>query len=833
MDRAIIIGLLFLILGVYSCKKPEINFQNLDIEEVIIPENFNWRTDRTFNFEIILGESGKVSISSVDGETIYHKGFHTSIENYHVQLTIPAYEKGLLVNSQHFDLDDENIVCDLRDGGSFKFLKNELTGKLFWWSFDKTDGAQSSDKISGINALINNGIFVPAAMDEGVLLDGEESYIDLDAAKSELSTLLHTSSSISFWTRIDAVGQPNSAYIVHFRDSNTKKELRIEYSSSNQVRFIYNNWEARILLTESMSGVSSDSGIWHHFVMAWNIQDKSFEAFIDGESVGVFSGIPEWEPELTSALLGQRSDDVHAGQNLIGSIDEFIVWDHPLGLSEVQQLYSESDFLINHFGLDENQGSATNDVANAYIGQIHGADWDTGISGSCLRFDGTSDWLEVENSEDIDLRGAVTMMAWAKAEDYVTSKIVEKGDWDGHGLGLGNWGGWNVRIRTADEQTHKLEWDGGRPLLNTWYHLAFTYDGLNFRFYVNGEEADHDEIEGPLATNPRIVCIGSNAGLQKFFPGSIDEVKIFSKCLKQSEIKTYYQDLPNSDADGDGVKDSDDDFPDNANAAFENHHPAGKKGSLAFEDLWPGKGDYDFNDLVLDYHFTIISDANNYVSQISANFVLRAIGASFKNGFGFQFMGDELNPQDFSVSGSIISENYITLDNNGLEKDQNRPTFIVFDNAYKVLISPGGSGINTNPDATYIEPVTISLIIDLPDEKYTLADLNIAGFNPFVIVNGQRNREIHLPNYLPTSKVDQDLFNTHDDFSNPAINRYYKSRSNLPWALNIIGTYDYPIEKSKISLAYLFFTAWAVSSGKDYEDWYHDKDNYRNPQYTY
>ncbi len=29
-------------------------------------------------------------------------------------------------------------------------------------------------------------------------------------------------------------------------------------------------------------------------------------------------------------------------------------------------------------------------------------------------------------------------------------------------------------------------------------------------------------------------------------------------------------------------------------------------GTLAYEDLWPGKGDYDFNDLVVDYDFDIV-----------------------------------------------------------------------------------------------------------------------------------------------------------------------------------------------------------------------------------
>jgi hypothetical protein len=34
-------------------------------------------------------------------------------------------------------------------------------------------------------------------------------------------------------------------------------------------------------------------------------------------------------------------------------------------------------------------------------------------------------------------------------------------------------------------------------------------------------------------------------------------------------------------------------------------------GTLAFEDLWPSTGDYDFNDLVVDYDFKIIKTIKN------------------------------------------------------------------------------------------------------------------------------------------------------------------------------------------------------------------------------
>ncbi len=59
-----------------------------------------------------------------------------------------------------------------------------------------------------------------------------------------------------------------------------------------------------------------------------------------------------------------------------------------------------------------------------------------------------------------------------------------------------------------------------------------------------------------------------------------------------------------------------------------NHFPASGYGTPAFEDLWPSKGDYDFNDLVLDYHFEIITNTNNKVDRVKGTFIIKAFGAA-------------------------------------------------------------------------------------------------------------------------------------------------------------------------------------------------------------
>ena len=111
--------------------------------------------------------------------------------------------------------------------------------------------------------------------------------------------------------------------------------------------------------------------------------------------------------------------------------------------------------------------------------------------------------------------------------------------------------------------------------------------------------------------------------------------------------------------------------------------------------------------------------------------------------------------------------------------------------------------------------------------------MDIANFNPFLIVGLTRGHEVHLPDYIPTDLVDESLFGTYEDDSDPGSGRYYRTVSNLPWAINIYETFDYPIEKREISTAYLKFIEWAESAGDLSQNWYEDLSGYRNDANIY
>lgn len=259
-----------------------------------------------------------------------------------------------------------------------------------------------------------------------------------------------------------------------------------------------------------------------------------------------------------------------------------------------------------------------------------------------------------------------------------------------------------------------------------------------------------------------------------------------------------------------------------------NYFPAGGYGTLAFEDLWPGKGDYDFNDLVLDYQFEIRSNLNNYVDTVIGTFIIKAFGAELENGFGFQ-LSDAISPADLTVTGYNLTEGYVTLDGNGTESGQSAPTIIVYDNAFNQMAHPGsGVGVNTTPGAPYVTPDTIRITIVFATDTYSYNQLDISNFNPFLIVDLIRGHEVHLPNYEPTDLADPTLFGTWEDDSDPLAGRYYKTENNLPWAIHIYETFDYPKEKKDIVQTHLKFADWASSGGILFPDWYQDNPGYRN-----
>ena len=266
------------------------------------------------------------------------------------------------------------------------------------------------------------------------------------------------------------------------------------------------------------------------------------------------------------------------------------------------------------------------------------------------------------------------------------------------------------------------------------------------------------------------------------------------------------EEMEDPDTDGDGITDSNDEFPDDAEKAFEQFTPSKYGwGTVAFEDLWPFMGDYDFNDTAVNYRFVAIINSLNEVVELEINYEVTSDGAGLTNAFGIEFESIAPNQVE-SVTGTVLTEGYINLAANGVEEGQNRAVVILFDNNETMLNVP------SQVKMRFTTPLS-------------LAQLGIAPFNPFLIVNKDRGREIHLPNRLRTSLG---VNSTNVEGVNQDIDGNYQTDSRLPWAINIVHEFRVPKERVPVNQAYNFFNQWATSGGTTHNDWYKDNAGYRN-----
>jgi len=96
-----------------------------------------------------------------------------------------------------------------------------------------------------------------------------------------------------------------------------------------------------------------------------------------------------------------------------------------------------------------------------------------------------------------------------------------------------------VRVDPAATTTDRAARGTASLPINTWSHIATTYDGANQRFYVNGILVGTTPGAGSITVSNGALRIGgNNSSTGEFFQGFIDEVRIYNRALSAADIAT-------------------------------------------------------------------------------------------------------------------------------------------------------------------------------------------------------------------------------------------------------------------------------------------------------
>jgi CubicO group peptidase (beta-lactamase class C family) len=160
-----------------------------------------------------------------------------------------------------------------------------------------------------------------------------------------------------------------------------------------------------------------------------------------------------------------------------------------------------------------------------------------------LEFDGIDDKVVVSDNDILDITEALTLEAWIRPNAIPYSRrqarVISKGvDYEitVSGKDSGCIGDGDVQWRaTIDGINQRI--CGGQLSMGAWQHVAGVYDGNEFSLYVDGLKVAGEMRSGLMATNETPLEIGNLPESDRYFDGAIDEVRIWSRALTQSEIQ--------------------------------------------------------------------------------------------------------------------------------------------------------------------------------------------------------------------------------------------------------------------------------------------------------
>ena len=199
--------------------------------------------------------------------------------------------------------------------------------------------------------------------------------------------------------------------------------------------------------------------------------------------------------------------------------------------------------LILYFSFDELDGDQAIDHSQyGNNGSLNGAPaLVDGKFGKALKFNGTSDWVEVPHADILTVDTSVTVMAWINTERHVGPNNAR---WQGI-LSKGNSPrSYSFYTESPSECLHLSAGGGsvctGKIALNEWQHVVGQVDDGTHRYWLNGEIVG--EFDGknalPGAADTSVVYVGTTAeGASRLFLGMIDEVRIWNRALTEEEVK--------------------------------------------------------------------------------------------------------------------------------------------------------------------------------------------------------------------------------------------------------------------------------------------------------
>lgn len=200
---------------------------------------------------------------------------------------------------------------------------------------------------------------------------------------------------------------------------------------------------------------------------------------------------------------------------------------------------------VAYWDFDEGTGSLAADAsANGNDGTLVNANWADGISGQAVRFDGSGDYVLVQDKPELnfgtDARFAISL--WARSTGSDGEQVL---------FSKRNVTGYQANFTAGeafffvDEGATHTQVDFDFPFDNNWHHLVFQREANRLSAWIDGllYDTQPDNTLTDL-TNDKELYIGSSGVRNSAaVTGRIDDFRMFNRALTATEVLDIYDEM--------------------------------------------------------------------------------------------------------------------------------------------------------------------------------------------------------------------------------------------------------------------------------------------------
>ncbi len=472
-------------------------------------------------------------------------------------------------------IDDVRIYNRALSPAEITKLYDWAPGPVGWWKMDENTGEVANDISGNANTGTLGGgtadyrpIWARGKVGSALSFDGVDDYVS--TSNQNINPQVFT---LSLWFKTITT---KGGWLVGYGSAQTGP-------SGDYDRMIYMDNTGKLFFGVCAAiecplaintSLTYNDGNWHH--AAATLSSGGMKLYVDGllaasnetTDAQVFNGywrigydtLNGWPSKPTSEYFNGAIDDVRVYN--YARTQKQIIQDMLGGRSLLASGGSNAG-PVGSWKFDEGFGTTAHNSGNCGTtcnGTLTGMDspatygsgWtNNGKFNKALNFDGTDDYVIVPVAASVANLSQYAVTGWFKADSSITTeRMIYAETSTGNNTPLvqvkinyGDIGGDLRGIHRGDGAvTSGVTYSGGLND-NAWHHFAWVRLASNsFEFFVDGISRGNDTYD-PGTTSINNIKIGAQEktlGIEKFFLGSIDNVRVYSYALNAQEIKVDY-----------------------------------------------------------------------------------------------------------------------------------------------------------------------------------------------------------------------------------------------------------------------------------------------------